>query len=834
MASAISTIPKHNVLLVLGDFNAHLGTDDVKYSYHKKTNKNGQLLIDLTLESNLVITNTTLQKRPGKLWTYLSDMTGSKTQIDYILINKKWKNSLKNVEAYSSFSSLGSDHRIVTARLKLSLRTSKTLSREKQYDWSVLKSDSDLQSQYTILVRNRFEELYSDGQTATEKYQHLIDANGEAAEKLIPEKTRKKQTQSSKDARIQKQRTEVNKAFSEYKQTPTSEHQERLQTAKRLLQETYEGVEAEKLEDMIREVERADERCEHSKSWKLINEISGRKNGKKGRLKGDSKESRIQSWYTHFSQLLGKEPEITDADEIIHPVIEHLDIKTGPFTMDEYKKVKKKITEGKAFASDKVPPEVLKRCDLDDIILQFANELLVKGEKPQQWSDMDIVTLPKKGDLGLAENYRGISLSSIVAKTVNRLILNRIQPALDKLLRTNQNGFRPGRSTTAQILALRRIIEGVKSNNLECVILFIDFKKAFDSIHRGKMMKILSAYGIPKELVNAIGRLYDDTRARVLSPDGETDYFKILAGVLQGDTLAPYLFVIMIDYIMRKTIDGDGERLGFQLSRRRSRRVGPIYITDLDFADDLALLTTEIDQAQEVLSRLEREAAKIGLHLNVPKTEMMNFNQDEDKIIVARDGKQIKVVFDFKYLGCYVDNSEHDIKVRKALAWSACHKMQKIWKSSLPNKIKIRLFTATVESVLLYGCSTWTLTKAMEKSLDGTYTRMLRMALNVSWKEHKTNIDLYGNLPKLSSKIAERRCKLAGHCVRHPEEEASKTILWEPTEGTVNRGRKVTNYIDVLKRDTGLTNTNELRTAMMDRDIWRGLISKARTGVRPK
>ena len=174
--------------------------------------------------------------------------------------------------------------------------------------------------------------------------------------------------------------------------------------------------------------------------------------------------------------------------------------------------------------------------------------------------------------------------------------------------------------------------------------------------------------------------------------------------------------------------------------------MGPTYITDLDFADDLALLTTEIDQAQEVLSRLEKEAAKIGLHLNVPKTEVMTFNQEEDKIIVARDGREIKVVFDFKYLGCYVDNSAQDIKVRKALAWSACHKMQKIWKSSLPKKIKIRLFTATVESILLYGCSTWTLTKAMEKSLDRTYTRMLGMALNVSWKEHMTNIDLYGNI----------------------------------------------------------------------------------------
>ena len=114
----------------------------------------------------------------------------------------------------------------------MSLRTSKTLSREKQYDWNVLKSDSEIQSQYTILVRNRFEELYSDSQTATEKYQHLIDANGEAADKLIPEKKRKRKTQSSKDERIKEKREEVNKAFSEYKQTPTSENQESLQIAK--------------------------------------------------------------------------------------------------------------------------------------------------------------------------------------------------------------------------------------------------------------------------------------------------------------------------------------------------------------------------------------------------------------------------------------------------------------------------------------------------------------------------------------------------------------------------------------------------------------------------
>jgi hypothetical protein len=78
------------------------------------------------------------------------------------------------------------------------------------------------------------------------------------------------------------------------------------------------------------------------------------------------------------------------------------------------------------------------------------------------------------------------------------MLLNRIQPALDPLIRPNQNGFRQGSSTTAHILALRRLIEGVRSHNLKVIIVFVDFKKAFDSIHRGKIFKILRAYGIPE------------------------------------------------------------------------------------------------------------------------------------------------------------------------------------------------------------------------------------------------------------------------------------------------------------------------------------------------
>ena len=129
-------------------------------------------------------------------------------------------------------------------------------------------------------------------------------------------------------------------------------------------------------------------------------------------------------------------------------------------------------------------------------------------------------------------------------------------------------------------------------------------------------MKILSAYGIPDELVKAISLLYENTWAKILSPDGDTEFFDTLAGVLQGDALAPYLSAIVIDYTMRQAVGDQELDLGFKLDKRRSRRRPPIAITDLDFADEITLLSDEIQKAQELLTHVENEAAKIGLRLN--------------------------------------------------------------------------------------------------------------------------------------------------------------------------------------------------------------------------
>ena len=119
-----------------------------------------------------------------------------------------------------------------------------------------------------------------------------------------------------------------------------------------------------------------------------------------------------------------------------------------------------------------------KSCDFDEICLDFCNRALLDNDKPDLWSYMNIIPVPKSGDLSNTNNYRGISLICIIAKLYNRLILNRIRCVIDPMLRYNQNGFRPKRTTVAQVLALRRIIEGVKANNLPAVLTFIDISKA--------------------------------------------------------------------------------------------------------------------------------------------------------------------------------------------------------------------------------------------------------------------------------------------------------------------------------------------------------------------
>ena len=120
-----------------------------------------------------------------------------------------------------------------------------------------------------------------------------------------------------------------------------------------------------------------------------------------------------------------------------------------------------------------------------------------------------------------------------------------------------------------------------------------------------------------------------------------------------------------------------------------------------------------------------------------------------------------------------------------------------------PDKMKRTFFQAAVASILLYGCTTWTLTKRMEKKLDGNYTRMLRAILNKSWQQHPTRHQLYGHLPPITKTIQVRRTRHAGHCWRSRDELIRDVLLWIPTHGRAKTGRPARTYIQQLCEDTG-------------------------------
>ena len=154
----------------------------------------------------------------------------------------------------------------------------------------------------------------------------------------------------------------------------------------------------------------------------------------------------------------------------------------------------------------------------------------------------------------------------------------------------------------------------------------------------------------------------------------------------------------------------------------------------------------------------------------------MCYNQTGD--ISTLEGTPLKLVDKFTYLGSSVESTEKDIETRLTKAWTAINRLSTIWKSDLTDKMKRSFFQAAVTSILLYGCTTWTLTRRLEKKLDGNYTRMLRAILNKSWQRHPTRHQLYGHLPPITKSIQVRRTRHAGHCWRSRDELIRDVLLW--------------------------------------------------------
>ena len=442
---------------------------------------------------------------------------------------------------------------------------------------------------------------------------------------------------------------------------------------------------------------------------------------------------------------------------------------------------------------DGLPYAVFRFPAVKSTLLSVCNSVLRSGVAPPDWSNSGLVPLFKKGDSNLPDNYRGIALMSTAAKLYNKMILKRVRDLVDTKLRSSQNGFRPHRSCPQHILALRRVIENCRVFQKQSVVItFIDFQKAFDSVHRSYLVDTLVDLEIPAPLIRAIMSLYWDSSVQVVTTHGLTDRVPVRRGVLQGDTLAPYLFVLVIDRVLRESLVV--ETWGYCVRERRSSRFPAEYVTDLTYADDIAVLSTNFAQAELMLHAVASKGLAAGLAINLSKTKVLvvgDLATAEPNRSLSLDGVQLERVSSFVYLGAQVPSVQDEIAKRLRLAAHQTGLLQSVWSAPLSLGVKARVFRALIDPILFYACETWTTPQYVLDRIRGTRNRLLRRALGVHWPNRILNSELLQLSPPGDVIVEERRLRSLGHFCRFIYNPSSlqplNNLLWFTPQGATRR-----------------------------------------------
>ena len=276
------------------------------------SNKNGERLTDFTLENRLTCLNTKFQKRGEKPWT-CTYANNTKPQIDYVFINKKWNNSALNCEAYSSFEGVSSDHRIVTAKIQLSLRKNTTRTTTNvHYDWSLL-NNRDIRDKYALTLRNKFDARQERTETHTlnDEYENFVHSHLETAAEYIPNKQRGKPRVSWETLAANKKCVDAKATSKCNRKNPTNTNALKLKKPQNELANIYLKEQTEYIQNQIEKSRDLVEDRQSRIAWQTVNEVSRRKSTAKVNLKATSQEERIQLWKQHFENLLGNPPKVT-------------------------------------------------------------------------------------------------------------------------------------------------------------------------------------------------------------------------------------------------------------------------------------------------------------------------------------------------------------------------------------------------------------------------------------------------------------------------------------------------------------------------------------------
>lgn len=303
--------------------------------------------------------------------------------------------------------------------------------------------------------------------------------------------------------------------------------------------------------------------------------------------------------------------------------------------------------------------------------------------------------------------------------------------------------------------------------------------------------------------------------------------FEISSGVRQGCVLSPLLFGVLIDYVLRTSVDVINGGL----------KLGNKTIKDVDFADDLAIIDDKTESFRAMFNKLIELARTVGLHINYDKTKIMLIKPSGEPCNFNFEGHNIENVDQFKYLGSTVvcnGGQETEVRIRIGQASAAFAKLTKVFTDKqISLKTKLRLLDSMVISVLRYGLETIALRQVDMAKLEAFHNRCLRRLLGVRWQDYVSNIEIRrrtGREP-FSNTLHRARLQWLGHVLRMPEDRLPNIALHNGPTGKRGRGRPPKRWMDVVKQDlegVGLPKSLVAAyEACQDRTRWCSLVSRS-------
>ena len=432
-------------------------------------------------------------------------------------------------------------------------------------------------------------------------------------------------------------------------------------------------------------------------------------------------------WKQHFSAVF-KTPAFTFCTDLldqipIYPTDENL---ANAPTIDEVKRALKCMNLHKAAGKDRISAELLiyGGDGVINALHRVMCEVWTSETVPKDWVDSVIVPVPKKGDLHLCDNWRGISLLSVPGKVFSRIIINRIIDHYESILDETQCGFRKQRGTVDMIFTARQIQEKAREQVCNLYICFFDLKKAYDSVPRDALWPLLIRYGLPLKMVNIIRHLHSNMEATVRIKGTLSEPFKVDTGLKQGCVLAPFLFNMYFNQVMRDVLAGfqDGVEVRYKLDGKLFRRYGTklptsTMLCDLRFADDVMASSHTSEGLQEFITRFSNAAQSWGLCVSIDKTKVLDQSKSDISLpsrpVFHIDNKILETVQNFCYLGSTLSsvpnlNQEISCHIANAGAIFSSLKREVWYNSNLSVRTKLTMYEATVLPALLYGAETWT------------------------------------------------------------------------------------------------------------------------------